>query len=145
MNTNWDMRFLDLAKHIATWSKDLSTGVGAVIVDNEQRIVSIGYNGFCTGCNDDVQQRYQRPEKYFYTEHAERNAIYNAARIGVSVKNCKLYSTLFPCAECCRAIIQSGITTVITKEPDLEHHKYGKSFKVSLEMFEEVGVKVSYL
>ena len=140
--TNWNNRFLDLAKHISTWSKDKSTGVGAVIVDNENRIVSQGYNGFCTGCNDNIDARHERPAKYLYTEHAERNAIYNAARIGVSVRNCKLYSTLFPCVECTRAIIQSGIKEIHTYHPDFQHHKYGKDWEISLELLHEVGIRV---
>lgn len=143
--TNWNKRFIELAKHIATWSKDKSTVVGAVIVDSENRIVSQGYNGFCTGCNDEVRERHERPAKYLYTEHAERNAIYNAARIGVSVKDCKIYTTLFPCVDCTRAIIQSGIQQLITTEPDFKHHKYGNDWKVSQELLEEVGIPVIYV
>ena len=107
--------------------------------------MSQGYNGFCTGCKDHITERYERPAKYFYTEHAERNALYNAARLGVSTKGCKIYTTLFPCADCARGIIQSGITRVITYRPDLEHHKYGESFRHSLIMFKEVGIKILYL
>ena len=88
---NWNKRFIDLAEHISTWSKDRSTQCGAVIADKENRVVSLGYNGFPTGFNDDIDSRHESPVKYSYTEHAERNAIYNAARIGVSTRGCTMY------------------------------------------------------
>lgn len=142
--TNWDKRFIDLTKHVASWSKDKSIGTCAVIVDDDNRIVSIGYNGFPSGCNDDIQERYERPLKYLYTEHAERNAIYNAARLGISVKGCKMYLMWFPCSDCARAIIQSGIKTLVCYKPNLEDSRWGEHFKVALEMFNECGVEIIY-
>ena len=84
MNTKlvWDNRFLSMAKLIATWSRDRSTKVGAVIVGPNREVRSVGYNGFPRGVNDAIESRYERPGKYDWTEHAERNAIYNAARYG---------------------------------------------------------------
>ena len=142
---NWNSRFIELTKHIATWSKDKSIGTCAIIADKDNRIVSVGYNGFPSGCNDEVNERYERPNKYLFTEHAERNAIYNAARIGVSTKNCTMYLMWFPCADCARAIIQSGIDTLVCYEPDLSTPKWGEHFKAALEMFKETGVKLEYV
>jgi dCMP deaminase len=142
MKTNWNKRFMDLAAHIAAWSKD-PTKVGAVIVDNERRVLSMGYNGFPSGCNDDILERHERPAKYMYTEHAERNAIYNAGKAGVKLKGSALYCTMFPCADCARAIIQSGISTVTVKKPDLANPVWSKHFEVAYEMMEEAGVKVN--
>lgn len=143
---NWDKKFIELAKHISTWSKDKSTQVGCVIVDDNHRIISVGYNGFPSGFNDDFEERHERPAKYFYTEHSERNAIYNASRAGVSTKGCTLYVTpLFPCADCARAIIQSGIKKVVCYKPDLEHPIWGESFKKSLEMLFECNIEIFYI
>ena len=143
--SNWDKRWLEKAQQFGDWSKDRSTKVGCVIVDAEQRLVSQGYNGFCTGCDDTIDSRHERPAKYLYTEHAERNAIYNAARLGISVKGTTIYTSLFPCVDCTRAIIQSGIKRLVTLQPDFSHHKYGKDWKVSLELLAETGVIVDYL
>lgn len=145
MKTNWDKRFMDLAEHYAKWSKDRNTGVGAVIVDINYRQLSMGYNGFPSGLNDDIDSRHKRPIKYLYTEHAERNSIYSAAQLGISLKNTTIYSTLFPCADCARAIIQSGITTLVSKKPDLEHKTWGDSFKIAIEMFIECNVEIKYI
>lgn len=141
MNNWWDKRFLNLAKHVAEWSKDRSTGVGAVIVDPKTRtVVSLGYNGFPRGIDDDVEERHERPKKYLWTEHAERNAIYQASR---SLRGCTLYTPLFPCADCARAIIQSGITRVVTVRPEDEYiERWGEQFSVAQEMFSEVSIDI---
>lgn len=141
----WDKRWMDMAQQFANWSKDTSTKVGCVIVDADNRLVSQGYNGFPGGVEDNIAFRYERPQKYLYTEHAERNAIYNAARMGTSTKDCTLYTQLFPCVDCTRGIIQSGITRLVTVKPDLTHHKYGESWTVALQLLKETGITVSYL
>jgi dCMP deaminase len=141
---NWNKKFIELSKHIATWSKD-STKVGTVIINNDNRIVSVGYNGFPSGCNDDIPERHERPLKYSYSEHAERNAIYNASRIGVSTKDCIIYiSTMFPCDDCARAIIQSGIRKLVCYKPDFNDVRWGEKFKISYEMLTEVGIEIIY-
>ena len=145
MATDWNKRFIELTKTIAGWSKDKSIGACAIIADEDNRIVSTGYNGFPSGCNDAIPERHERPAKYLYTEHAERNAVYNAVRIGVSVKNCTMYLMWFPCADCARAIIQSGIKKLVCHKPDLDTPKWGEHFKASLEMFEETGIEVVYV
>lgn len=113
----WDQRFLDLAKHIAGWSKDRSTQVGAVIVGPQREIRSTGYNGFPPGVDDRPDVRHERPRKYLFVEHAERNAIYFAALNGVRLEGCTLYVTMFPCADCARGIIRAGIKRVVAPKP----------------------------
>lgn len=144
MKTNWDIRFMELARHIAEWSKDRNTKVGAVIVDEDNTILSVGYNGFTRGADDEVGSRHERPAKYMYTEHAERNAIYNAVRSGVALKGSKIYLPWFPCTDCARAIINSGIKTMVATEPDYGMEKWGEMFKVSQEMLNECGVKIQW-
>lgn len=136
----WDEKFLGLCEHIATWSKDRSTQVGAVIVNNRKKVISLGYNGFPIGFDDDVEERHGRPQKYQYTEHAERNAIYSAAELGVSVKDCTMYLSWFPCPDCARAIIQSGISRLVYKHIDFNDERWGDGFKKSWEMLSECGV-----
>jgi len=138
---SWDKKFKGLAEHVAQWSKDRSVKVGAVIADTRNTVVSIGYNGFPRGVDDDVEERHERPAKYKWTEHAERNAIYNA---GQSLVGCSMYLTWFPCADCARAIAQSGINTLVCNEPDLNDPTWGEDFKIVLEMFCETGVTVRY-
>lgn len=112
---NWNLYFIKMAHLVASKSKDKSTNVGAVIVGPDNEIRSTGYNNFPRGINDDVEERHGRPQKYEWTEHAERNAIYNAARIGVPVKGCTMYFNYepSPCADCARGIIQSGINKIV--------------------------------
>jgi dCMP deaminase len=93
-----------------------------------------------------VEERHNRPEKYLWTEHAERNAIYNAVRRGVPLLGSTIYTTLFPCCECARAIVQSGIAYVVSVEPDWtdDHRKATTRFDVSRQIFEEAGVDVRF-
>lgn len=144
---NWVDYFREIANVVAKKSKDEKTHIGAVIVGKDNEIVSTGYNSFPRGLIDDKPERQERPEKYFWMEHAERNAIYNAARIGVSTKDCSLYlSHWFPCVECTRAIINSGITTLYCEPLDekSENANYNESFKRSLQMLNEAGVELKY-
>ena len=114
MVISWDEYFMGLAHLSALRSKDPNTQVGACIVDEENKVVSIGYNGMPRGCADN-KMPWEREggfltTKYAYVVHAELNAILNSPR---SVKNCTLYVSLFPCNECAKAIIQSGIKKII--------------------------------
>lgn len=141
--TKWDKRFMEQAKFVSEWSKDKNTKTGAVVVDEENTELVMGYNGFARGANDDdYPSRYERPDKYFWTEHAERNAIYKAARLGISLKNTKMYCTYFPCADCTRAIIQAGIKQLYTEKPDFNHHKWGESWVEAMTMLKECNVEV---
>lgn len=141
---DWDHRFLELASHISGWSKDRTRGVGAVIVGPSREVRSLGFNGFPRGIDDDLEERHGKEdgEKYRWTEHAERNAIYNAARMGISLLGCTLYVNLFPCGACARAIIQSGITRVVSNKPDLSDARWGVEFELSRSLFEEAGIQV---
>lgn len=141
--TKWDKRYLDQAKFVSTWSKDKSTKTGVVVVNDDNTELVMGYNGFPRGADDDKdQRRYERPEKYVWTEHAERNAIYKAARLGISLNNCTMYATYFPCVECTRAIIQAGITKLYVEKPDLNHKTWGDSWLNAIIMLKECGVKI---
>lgn len=142
MSTKWDTRWLELADQVATWSKDRSTKVGCVIVGAANQILTQGYNGFPRGVNDDVDERHERPEKYLWTEHAERNAIYNAARSGIILQGATMYLPWYPCADCARAIIQAGITTLVATVPDKSYRGWGPDFEVAEIMLEEAGIEV---
>ena len=142
----WDLSFLEDADHVARRSKDRSRKVGCVIVNDRHTDLVRGWNGFPRGVNDDVDSRHDRPAKYRFTEHAERNAIYNAAAEGIALKGTTLYSTLYPCTDCARAIIQSGIKRVCTYEPSWDDEKLAVfNFRDSEAMFAEAGIVVDYV
>lgn len=142
----WDRRFLRLAEHVAGWSKDPSTQVGCVVVDNETRQVrGIGYNGFPRGV-EDTRERYQdRAQKYPRVVHAELNAILNSHEPG-RLDSCTLYVTLPPCCECAKAIIQSGIwRVVVPKSLDAAAAaRWESSMDVTVGMFQEAGVGLEF-
>jgi len=142
---SWDTRWMDMAKLVASWTKDRSRGAGAVIVDDRNVLVSIGWNGFPRDVDDDVEARHGRPLKYSWTEHAERNAIYNAAANGHPTKACTMYLQWYPCADCARAIIQSGIIRLVCVEPDWCDATWGKDFEITKEMLSEACVKVRFI
>jgi len=145
--SKWDERFLELAKNISQWSKDPSTKVGCVIIGPNKEILTTGYNGLPRGTNDDIPDRLVRPEKYFWFEHAERNAIYNAARIGVPLLGATAYVTLCPCMDCARGIVQSGIKRVVTvdiRETDTIQ-RWKEDFMRTEILFEECGVTLDYV
>lgn len=142
LSDKWNSRFMKQAEDVASYSKDTNRHVGAVIVNDDKIVVCMGYNGFPRKVDDTIKSRYERPDKYLFTEHAERNALYHSARLGVSVKGCTIYVTSFPCADCARGIIQSGITGVVTREPDFNHETWGKSWSAAREMFKEANVNV---
>jgi dCMP deaminase len=137
LHTNWDIRFLDLASHVAFWSKDPSTKVGAVIANKDHQVLSLGYNGFPRGVRD-LKSRYEdRDTKLLFVAHAERNALDNAF---TDVRGATLYSTLCPCNECAKSIIQRGIGRVITMQPPAEKYELF-NFNVTFAMFREANVE----
>jgi dCMP deaminase len=109
----WDHRYMDVAEQVASWSKDPSTKVGAVIVDLSGKIVATGYNGFPRGVEDKPERYADQATKYGFVVHAELNAILNATQC---LNDTILYVTLSPCRECAKAIIQAGIKMVIYKK-----------------------------
>ena len=114
---SWDQYFMSMAHLAAKRSKDPSTQVGACIVNSENKIVGIGYNGMPSGCNDDLFPWERIGEvnetKYPYIVHAELNAILNSIK---DLRDCRIYVSLFPCNECAKAIIQSGIKEIIYED-----------------------------
>lgn len=137
---SWDEYFMGVALLSAKRSKDPSSQVGCCIVSPENIIVSVGYNGFPNNCSDDEYPWERQGElentKYPYVVHAELNAILNSG--GRSLKNCKLYCSMFPCNECAKAIIQSGI-----KEIYYLSDKYSALdiYKISKKMLTSAGIK----
>ena len=142
----WVEYFRELAHTVKKKSKDKNTQIGAVIVGKDKEIVSTGYNSFPRGIDDNKNERQERPEKYFWFEHAERNAIYNAARIGVSTLGTTMYMTCgISCADCARAIINSGISKIVLREgKGATNPMWQESAQRSIKMFEEAGVIVEY-
>ena len=141
MQKGWIKRFAEVAKIVASWSKDPSTKVGAVVVNPETNtIVSEGYNGFPRGIVDDIRLQY-REDKYKLTIHAEVNAILNALYNGRNVRNCILIVHGLPvCSDCAKYIIQSGISEVwYDSEPK---EQWRESTELALELFSEAGVEV---
>lgn len=143
MLTNKEYEYLDVPRYLANkFSKDKSTKVGAIIIDPETyQILLTGYNGFPRKVKE-LAERLERPTKYLYTEHAERNAIYHAARKGPHTDGATMICTMFPCADCARAIIQSGIIRVIS--PDIEIERWAESSQAAKEMLIEAGVEIEY-
>ena len=115
-NVSWDESFMGIALLSCERSKDPNTKVGACIVDENKKVVSIGYNGMPSGC-DESQLSWNRGEgldsKYLYVCHAEFNAILNTRNGTSALRGCTLYVTLFPCNECTKAIIQTGIKEIV--------------------------------
>jgi dCMP deaminase len=144
---NWTEYFLNIAEQVKLKSKDKSTQIGAVIVGIDNEVLSTGYNSFPRGLDDTKEERQERPEKYFWFEHAERNAIYNAARIGVSLKNSTIYLTSgLPCMDCARGIVNSGIKVVWCKTEctTKNKEKWVESQMKSQQLLNECGVQVYY-
>ena len=137
---SWDEYYMGIALLSSMRSKDPSTQVGACIVNSEKRILSMGYNGMPRSCSDDEfpwdKNESALNSKYLYVCHAELNAILNCA--SGNVRGCTVYTTLFPCNECAKAIIQSGIAEVVYMSD-----KYADSDSVlaSKRMFTTAGVK----
>ena len=137
---SWDEYFMGISLLSGMRSKDPSTQVGACIVDSDNRIVSIGYNGFLNGCSDEDFPWEREGDflntKYPYVVHAEQNAILNAR--GKNLEGCSIYVNLFPCHDCARNIIQSGIKKVYYLE---DKYKDTDSTKASKFMFEKSKVE----
>lgn len=137
---SWDEYFMGIALLSAKRSKDPNTQVGACIVNKKNKIVGVGYNGLPIGCDDDDFPWDNKGEfldtKYPYVCHAELNAILN--NIGIDLEGCKIYTALFPCNECSKAIIQSGIKEVIYLS---DKHSASDIFKASKLLLEKSGVQ----
>lgn len=142
----WDLRYMEMAELVATWSKDPSTKVGAVIVGSEGRILATGYNGFPRGIEDTESRLNDRSTKLRHTVHGEMNALYNALQHGVDVNGATIYCTFPICSECAKGIIQAGIKKVVIphfNSNDLKTNKphWLEQWKLAVSFFEEVGIE----
>jgi len=145
---NWDRYFLNIVTIVASKSKDPATKVGCVIVGEDHQILSTGFNGFPRGVVDRAGRYSHRPTKYQYIEHADRNAIYNAARTGIALKGSTMYLPWHPCHECARAIIQSGIICVVIRGfPPSEEviNRWKESWNIASNMLSETGVIIRFI
>lgn len=131
---------MDLAAHIAAWSKDPSTKVGAVIVNDDKQVIGIGYNGFPRKVFDGESRYITKDAKYLFVSHAERNALDNTF---TSTKGATLYTTLCPCNECTKGIIQRGIKRVVTTKPDFS--KTYLNYNATITMMIESGTQLDYI
>lgn len=147
LDKKWMRRHLEMARMVSTWSKDESTKVGCVIVTPNGLPVSWGYNGNPMGVKD-TPERQQRPLKYHYVAHAERNAMDVCRR---SVENCVMFITHAPCSSCAIGIAQTGIKTVVVDHANgilgnkhsyiHENEKWNESTKHSMKIFKETGIR----
>lgn len=156
MNDKWDKRFLELARMVASWSKDPSTGVAAVIVNDLRQVVGMGYNGFPRGVEDSEERLNDRPTKYNFIAHAELNAILDA---GHRARGATMYvwptfpqpdpvDGVLPCKECANPVIQAGIKEVVGYLPDPLNEedrkrmdRWGDSLAIAKIKLKEAGVK----
>ena len=138
----WDQRFLGLAQHVSSWSKDPSTKVGAVIADSYNRVLSLGFNGFPVGVNDAPGRLNDRQTKYQMVVHAELNAVLFAQSSQLQLADATLYTYPFPpCTNCAGAIIQSGIKRIVSYSDVPE--RWSEDFELAFAMFEESGVQIT--
>jgi dCMP deaminase len=147
-NEKWDLRFMSIAKEIATWSKDPSSQIGAVIV-KDRRILGTGYNGFPSGIEDTEERLNTRPLKYPLIIHAELNSLLNCLRHGISVMDATIYIYGLPvCPDCAKSVIQSGINRVVVSFPTSKEtdSKWFETWKlISIPMFNEANIMISRL
>jgi len=137
LSNKWDLRFIDLARHVSSWSKDPSTQIGAVAIDDNRQILSVGYNGFPRGIEDSPDKYLNRPIKYKHVVHAEMNVIYNATYNGVSLKGSTLYVYGLPiCSECAKGIIQVGIKRIVMPSQEIPDH-WTESWELTQNLFNE--------
>lgn len=139
MIDKWHLRFLRLAREVASWSKDPSTQVGCVIVDQSRRVVSLGFNGLPAGMQDTAERLLNRDLKLALTIHAEENALLFASR---PVHGCVAFVTRHPCAHCAAKLIQSGIGAVIyLSNPDFDR-RWADNLAISGQALAEAGIPV---
>ena len=142
---DWCQYFMSMAYLVAMKSKDPSTKVGAVIVGPDNEIRSTGFNGLPRGMDDTLLERHEKPIKYKLYEHAERNALYNAARMGIDVNGCTIYTQGTPCVDCARGIIQSGIKKLVVDlfwDKDDNRKEWVESMAYARAMLKECGVEI---
>lgn len=139
MSRIWDERFLGLAQHVASWSKDPRTKVGAVLVNETKQVLSVGYNGFPRGVFDMPNRYEDRPTKLMFVAHAERNALDNCF---TDTRGSTLYVTLPPCNECVKSIIQKGVKRIVSLTSDARPQD---NSDVAMQMLVEAGVQIDFI
>lgn len=137
----WRRRYYALASHVAQWSKDPRTKVGAVVIGEDPRNLTVGYNGFPSGIADTQERLDDPPVKYKLMQHAERNALDNAR---FDLRGGAIVSTMFPCVECAKTIISRGIACVVCPPapPPIAEPSWRDDLALSREILEEAGVKI---
>ena len=144
-NRKWDSRYLELAKHISTWSKDPSTQIGSVAIGENGQVLSQGYNGFPRGVNDDPEILNDREQKLERVVHAEMNVIYNASFNGISLAGSTLYVYGLPCChDCAKGVIQVGIKRIVMSKQH-QTDRWKESWEKSMKMFREAGIKWEFI
>lgn len=143
----WHRRHIHIMREIAQWSKDPSTKVGCVIVDDHNSIVASGYNGFARGVVDSAERYNDRETKYRFVVHADTNAMYDAARRGVKLAGCTMYLSGPPCCECMKGLVQVGIRRVCWPEDnpfekdEATLKRWAFSIEASQAMAREAGIE----
>ena len=144
-NRKWDSRYLELAKHISTWSKDPSTQIGSVAIGENGQVLSQGYNGFPRGVNDDPEILNDREQKLERVVHAEMNVIYNASFNGISLAGSTLYVYGLPCChDCAKGVIQVGIKRIVMSKQH-QTDRWKESWEKSMKMFREAEVSWEFI
>jgi dCMP deaminase len=138
MTMRWVARYFSLAEHVARWSKDPSTKVGAVVVGADRRMIALGYNGFPPGIADTDDRLENRVVKHHLVQHAERNVLDNAQ---FDLRGATLVVTHHPCAECAKSIVSKGIAHVVCG-PSLTHEPWATSAILAKSILNEAGVKL---
>lgn len=139
--SKWDVRFVRIAREVASWSKDPGTRVGAVLVQ-DKRILATGYNGFPSGISDTLERYADREVKLAYTVHAEVNSLLNAAKNGAKTEGSTLYTTFHPCVNCAAAVIQGGITVVVCPTVESAPERWHHNFSRARDLLREAGVEI---
>ena len=141
--TKWDLRFLRIAHEVRSWSKDPSTKCGCVLV-KDRRVIATGYNGFPANISDSLDRYQNREFKLAAVVHAEKNALFNAAKNGSTTEGCTAYVTWPPCSQCASALIQAGVSKVICPSPKTAPERWRDNFILANNLLHEAGVTVMY-
>ena len=145
MSNNWDVRYLELAEQVSSWSKDPSRQIGAVAVGTKGQVLAQGYNGFPRGIKDSSLRYNDREIKYKFVVHAEQNVIYNATYNGVSLDGATLYVWGLPvCSDCAKGVIQTGIKRVVMPLQEIPDH-WVDSWALTQLLLNEANIKWEFI
>ena len=145
VSNNWDVRYLELAEQVSSWSKDPSRQIGAVAVGTKGQVLAQGYNGFPRGIKDSSLRYNDREIKYKFVVHAEQNVIYNATYNGVSLDGATLYVWGLPvCSDCAKGVIQTGIKRVVMPLQEIPDH-WVDSWALTQLLLNEANIKWEFI